>query len=107
MRDLRQDYMSVGWYRTAPFDSFINAETLASHFDYQKEKRNSVLLVHDPYHVRHGALPVRAFRMSDKFIEFYSKGNFSHHQYVQQLMNTLHLIRHERNVVYDMSVVTC
>jgi len=83
MRDLRQDYMSVGWYRTAPFDSFINAETLASHFDYQKEKRNSVLMVHDPYHVRHGALPVRAFRMSDKFIEFYSTSNFSHHHWTQ------------------------
>ena len=82
MRDLNHDCVSVGWYQTASFDAFCNAATVQIQYTHQIEIRNSVMLVHDPHRTTEGYLALRAFRLTDRFLEFYQKGQFSQLQYV-------------------------
>jgi translation initiation factor 3 subunit H len=69
--------VTVGWYQTASFDSFINATTVQVQYQHQVEIRSSVLLVHDPHRTAAGHLALRAYRLTDRFLEFYHKGQFS------------------------------
>ena len=91
MRALNQDHVTVGWYQTASFDSFINATTVQVQYQHQVEIRNSVMLVHDPYRTAEGHLALRAYRLTDRFLEFYQKGQFSQ---LQCVFFTFSLISH-------------
>jgi translation initiation factor 3 subunit H len=103
MRSLNQDHVTVGWYQTASFDSFINATTVQVQYQHQVEIRSSVLLVHDPHRTAAGHLALRAYRLTDRFLEFYHKGQFSQARYRVARLFPAHFL-HYRTLAFTCCV---
>ena len=104
MRSLNQDHVTVGWYQTASFDSFINATTVQVQYQHQVEIRSSVLLVHDPHRTAAGHLALRAYRLTDRFLEFYHKGQFSQARYALRGFPLRIFSLHSRTLAFTCSV---
>lgn len=71
LTDVNVDNNTVGWYQSTYMDSFMNATTIANQYQYQRTLGNKrcIHLVFDPLRTRRGELFVKAYRLSDKFIE--------------------------------------
>ena len=71
LTDVNVDNNTVGWYQSTYMDSFMNQTTISNQYQYQRTLGNKrcVHLVFDPLRTRRGELFVKAYRLSDKFIE--------------------------------------
>jgi translation initiation factor 3 subunit H len=66
------DNNCVGWYTSAYFGSLYNMETVNSQYTYQSAEElteNCVVIMFDPIQTRKGLLIMKAFRLSEKFME--------------------------------------
>ncbi|KAG2393628.1 hypothetical protein C9374_007159 [Naegleria lovaniensis] len=71
LSDVNVDNNTVGWYQSTYMDSFMNATTIANQYQYQRTLGNKrcIHLVFDPLRTRRGELFIKAYRLSDKFID--------------------------------------
>ncbi|KAJ5691310.1 Eukaryotic translation initiation factor 3 subunit H [Penicillium malachiteum] len=78
MREVNVDANNVGWYTSANMGNFVNMNVIENQFYYQKEmNERTVALVHDVSRSAQGALSLRAFRLSAKFIEAFKENKFN------------------------------
>lgn len=73
LREVNIDANSVGWYQSTTLGSHIDESLLATQFTFQDSLKRSVVLVYDPIKSSSGALGLHAFRLTQKFIEFYRR----------------------------------
>ncbi|KAL9649100.1 hypothetical protein ABK040_008477 [Willaertia magna] len=71
LAEVNVDNNTVGWYQSTYFESFMNLTTIDSQYQYQKTLGNKrcIHLVFDPLRTRRGELFVKAYRLTDKFID--------------------------------------
>ncbi|KAJ5714118.1 Eukaryotic translation initiation factor 3 subunit H [Penicillium malachiteum] len=78
VREVNVDANNVGWYTSANMGNFVNMNVIENQFYYQKEmNERTVALVHDVSRSAQGALSLRAFRLSAKFIEAFKENKFN------------------------------
>ncbi|KAJ5113609.1 Eukaryotic translation initiation factor 3 subunit H [Penicillium angulare] len=78
IREVNVDANNVGWYTSANMGNFVNMNVIENQFYYQKElNERTVALVHDVSRSAQGALSLRAFRLSAKFIEAFKENKFN------------------------------
>lgn len=75
LRDANIDHIQIGWYQTANFSSFMTETSITTQLDYQKLHPESVLLVYDPIRTSHGALSLKCFRLSQRFLNIFESND--------------------------------
>jgi len=76
-RTVNIDNNTVGWYQSALLGSWLNASIIETQHSYQKEIPNSVVVVYDPFKTTRGCLALKAFRLTNDFMDLYSAGDLS------------------------------
>ncbi|KAL7751940.1 hypothetical protein RI367_002462 [Sorochytrium milnesiophthora] len=71
LRDVNVDSNNVGWFHVAPLGSFVNSSWLNILHEFQTSIANSVVLEYDPVRSATGSLTLKAYRLTDAFLEFY------------------------------------
>lgn len=83
MQMVNVDANNVGWFMTTNMGNFINHHFVENQCRYQSElNEKSVALVHDVSRTSHGALKLRAFRLSPPFMAAFKENKFTAEQYV-------------------------
>jgi len=75
LRTVNVDNNIVGWYQSSMLGSFLNQSVVDIQYDYQKDIPSSVVIVYDPYRTSAGRLALKAYRLSDSFMQSYKGGN--------------------------------
>lgn len=83
MREVNIDANNVGWYTSANMGNWVNMNVIENQYFYQKEmNERTVALIHDVSRSAQGALSLRAFRLSAKFMEAFKENKFNSEEYV-------------------------
>jgi translation initiation factor 3 subunit H len=72
LRDTNVDNECVGWYQSVYYGTTSTPAIVGNQFGYQAGEElsdNSVVLLYDPFRSKKGALVIKAFRLSDEYIE--------------------------------------
>lgn len=72
LRDTNVDNECVGWYQSVYYGTTSTPAIVTNQFGYQAGEElsdNSVVLLYDPLRSKKGAVVIKAFRLSDEYIE--------------------------------------
>ncbi len=70
LREVNVDCNNVGWYTSSFFFSFVSTATALSQYEYQSNVEGAVALVYDPRQTASGSLFLKAFRLTERFMNF-------------------------------------
>jgi len=95
------DNNTVGWYSSTYMGSFLNESTLETQYNYQHTISKSVVLIYDPLKTSQGILALKAFRLTQAFMEIYkpnqpftkdslTKGNISFQEIFEEIPIKIH-----------------
>lgn len=100
MQKVNMDTEPTGWYRSSFYGYFINQQQVRELYLFQKRCTGAVLLVYDPYSTCTGRLALRAYRLTDAFMNFldlnkltageFQKHNIDMHTVVEELPIHVH-----------------
>jgi translation initiation factor 3 subunit H len=74
LREVNIDNNRVGWYQSMFLGTFNNFRLIQNLQSYHESIPNSVVVLYDPVQTANGSLTIRAFRLSDKYLDL-SKSN--------------------------------
>eukprot|EP00163_Fabomonas_tropica_P015126 TRINITY_DN275_c0_g2_i1.p1 TRINITY_DN275_c0_g2~~TRINITY_DN275_c0_g2_i1.p1 ORF type:complete len:361 (-),score=96.85 TRINITY_DN275_c0_g2_i1:2018-3001(-) len=77
MREVNVDNNTVGWYQSTYLGSWLSEQNIEDQYLYQSSIPTSVLFIYDPLRSSEGALALRAYRLTDRFMEVYKSGQFT------------------------------
>jgi len=77
LQEVNVDHNAVGWYSSNYMGKFFNENTIETQFNYQKRLPSSVVLVYDPVKTSQGSLALKAYRLTDRFMDLYKTQQFS------------------------------
>jgi len=77
LREVNVDHLQVGWYQTTPLGSYLTEQLIQTQYEYQKQIEESVVLIYDPVRTAQGTLSLRAFRLSNSFMDLWKEQTFS------------------------------
>ncbi|ORY01099.1 hypothetical protein K493DRAFT_335102 [Basidiobolus meristosporus CBS 931.73] len=78
LRDVNVDNNSVGWYQSTYRGAFMNQSLIERQYNYQVSFGNkSVVIIHDVDRASQGNASLRAFRLSESFMEAYKEKKFT------------------------------
>lgn len=77
------DCNPVGWYRSAFLGSFLTKQTLETMHSFQRKNPAAVLVAYDPFRTKAGKLAVKAYRLSDPFLELCEANKFGHSDFAR------------------------
>lgn len=72
LRDVNVDNNCVGWYQSMYLGTMCTTEVVNYQYSYQSSEElseNSVVIMYDPIQSKKGSLVMKAFRLSDKYME--------------------------------------
>jgi len=78
LRDVNVDNNTVGWYQSTYFSSFIDETCVETQFNYQSNIKSCVMLIYDPSRARTSGIALRAFRLTDTFMNLYADGKVTY-----------------------------
>lgn len=72
LQKVNADSNCVGWYTSMYFGSMCTTDVVNDQFNYQSSDElssNSVVIMYDPLQSKKGSIVIKAFRLSDQFVE--------------------------------------
>jgi translation initiation factor 3 subunit H len=72
LREVNMDYNTVGWYTSTYLGSFLSESLVDTQYNYQNTIRKCVVLVFDPVKTSQGVLSLRAYRLTQAFMNMYA-----------------------------------
>ena len=93
LRDVNVDNNCVGWYQSMSFGTLSTSEIVGYQYEYQSSEElteNSVVILYDPMRSKRGSLVLKAFRLSD--------------EYIQQRRNKLNSFIKPKNILEEIPV---
>lgn len=72
LRDVNIDNNCVGWYQSTYFGTICTGDVVGDQFNYQSSEDisdNSIVIMYDPIQSKGGNLVMKAFRLTDKYVE--------------------------------------
>lgn len=89
LREVNIDAQSVGWYTSANMGNFCNINFIENQYYYQRDlNERTVALINDVSRSSQGALSLRAFRLSPRFMTTYKENKFTTEKLVAFLGST-------------------
>lgn len=76
-REVNIDHNAVGWYQSTYMGLFSSAEVIETQFSYQQNISQSIMIVHDPVRASHGNAVLKAYRLSEQFMELFKVKKFT------------------------------
>jgi len=76
-QEVNIDHNIVGWYSSNYMGQFFNEMTIATQYSYQERAPKSIVLVYDPIKTSQGSLSLKAYRLSEAFMNLYKTQSFS------------------------------
>jgi len=76
MTRIREDNRVVGFYRSAMDGEFLSHNTIDAQYHHQLNSPASVCIIYDPTASIRGRLVIRAFHLTDNFMQFYAENDF-------------------------------
>jgi len=73
LREVNVDSNTVGWYQSAYMGQADWQPIIMSQYNYQSQIRNSVCLIYDPLRSTPSGVSLKAYRLTDQFMEMYKK----------------------------------
>lgn len=71
------DHNQVGWYQSTYMGSYCTHELIQTQFEYQENiGDNAVVVLYDPLRTTHGSFSLKAYRLTDRFMELYRVEKF-------------------------------
>jgi len=77
LREVNVDNNTVGWYTSTYLGSFLHEGMIDTQYNYQATIKKCVVIVFDPLKTAQGLLSLKAFRLSQSFMDLYSKQSFT------------------------------
>eukprot|EP01102_Stenamoeba_stenopodia_P002380 TRINITY_DN121_c0_g1_i1.p1 TRINITY_DN121_c0_g1~~TRINITY_DN121_c0_g1_i1.p1 ORF type:complete len:349 (+),score=97.74 TRINITY_DN121_c0_g1_i1:209-1255(+) len=77
LREVNVDNNTVGWYQSTYLGSFLNESMIDTQYKYQVAIPKCVVVIYDPLRTAHGALSLKAFRLTEAFMELYKNQDFT------------------------------
>ena len=77
LREVNVDHLQVGWYQTTPLGSYLTEQLIQTQYEYQKQIEESVVLIYDPVRTAQGTLSLKAYRLSNSFMDLWKDQEFS------------------------------
>lgn len=74
LRAVNVDANTVGWYQSTYMGSYHTEQLIETFLSYAENIQRCVCLVYDPLRSQHGALALKALRLTDAFLELYRSG---------------------------------
>lgn len=74
LREVNVDNNRVGWYQSMFLGTFSNQLLIQALQSYHESIPNSVVILYDPVQTANGNLTIRAFRLSDEYLEVAKRG---------------------------------
>lgn len=88
LREVNVDNNRVGWYQSMFLGTFNNVKLIQNLAAYHESIPNSVVVLYDPVQTANGQLTIRAFRLSEEFVEASKRGaaeGISHSKILEEL----------------------
>lgn len=77
MRDVNVDHNQVGWYQSTYMGNFCTQELISTQYQFQENLGdNAVVILYDPLRTTHGSFSLKAYRLTEKFMEMYKVEKF-------------------------------
>jgi translation initiation factor 3 subunit H len=76
LREVNIDHNAVGWY-TSTYLSHFPYGSIKDQFKYQSDISKCVVIVYDSLKTSQGELAIKAYRLTDAFMDFYGSANFT------------------------------
>jgi len=77
LREVNVDNNTVGWYQSAYLGSFLNEALIETQFSYQTTIPKCVALIYDPIRTKQGSLSMKAYRLTEVFMELFKNQTFT------------------------------
>jgi len=77
LRAVNVDNNTVGWYQSTYLSSFLTESMIETQFNYQLNIKKCVVVIYDPLSTSQGSLSLRAFRLTDAFMNLYKNASFT------------------------------
>eukprot|EP00622_Pseudochattonella_farcimen_P000562 FR735085.1.p1 GENE.FR735085.1~~FR735085.1.p1 ORF type:complete len:258 (+),score=59.49 FR735085.1:65-775(+) len=70
LREVNMDNNCVGWYQSMFLGTYNNTTVIETQLQYQENlSDNTVIILYDPIQTANGSLTIKAFRLSDAFVQ--------------------------------------
>merc|ERR1712137_78830 len=77
LREVNADSNTVGWYQSTYLGSCLNESMIDFQYNYQTTIKKCVVIVYDPLQTTQGTLSLKAYRLTESFMELYKAQSFS------------------------------
>jgi translation initiation factor 3 subunit H len=77
LREVNVDNNTVGWYQSTYLGSYLNESMIETQYNYQVTIPKCVVVVFDPLRSSHGALSLKALRLTEAFMALYKDKVFT------------------------------
>jgi translation initiation factor 3 subunit H len=81
LREVNVDNNNVGWYSSTYLGSFLNEQTIETQYNYQERIPKCVVVIYDPLKTSQGALSLKAYRLTQSFMQLYRTQTFTKERY--------------------------
>jgi len=88
MSRIREDNRVVGFYRSCIDGEFMSHGNIDAQYHHQMQSPASVCIVYDPTASVRGRLVIRAFHLTDAFMDFYAQNDFGMKAVAKSGMNS-------------------
>jgi len=77
LRDVNIDNNTVGWYQANYLETFLTPSMIDTQFNYQTIIPKCVMVIYDSVRSKQGSLYLKAFRLTDPFMELFKNQTFT------------------------------
>lgn len=77
LKEVNVDANNVGWYTSATMGNFVTLAFIENQHHYQKDNDKTVALVYDTSRSSQGTLALKAYRLTNLFMNVYKEGKFT------------------------------
>ncbi|PTB36597.1 Eukaryotic translation initiation factor 3 subunit H [Trichoderma asperellum] len=77
LKEVNVDANNVGWYTSATMGNFVTLAFIENQYHYQKDNDKTVALVYDTSRSSQGTLALKAYRLTNIFMNVYKEGKFT------------------------------
>lgn len=80
LKELYFENSVIGWYQRSDEGAFLDISSIEYQYNMQTEIPNAVMVVYDPVVNVAGGFPLKAYRLTDEFLDFFSEEEFTTHR---------------------------
>ncbi|CAG9313034.1 unnamed protein product [Blepharisma stoltei] len=77
LKDLFFENSVIGWYQRSDEGAFLDISSIEYQYNMQIEIPNAVMVVYDPVIFVSGGFPLKAYRLTQEFLDFFSEEEFT------------------------------